>query len=432
MPAQETQRLGWPGDRERSTPWLGVVADDYTGATDLAGMLVREGTSAIQFFGIPSGGRVPPTTDCLVVALKSRSIPSEEAVKQSLAAAEWLLSQGVETLFFKYCSTFDSTPEGNIGPVADALADLVGASWVPIAPAVPENGRTVYQGHLFVHGQLLNESPMRHHPLNPMTDSSLLRLFCAQSTNRAGLIPLEVVAKGAVKLERALADLAVAGHRFAVVDAVTDRDLETLGLALVGQRLVTGAAGLGVGLARARLGSQEVGGGASIALPEGPAVVLSGSCSVATRQQVARYREVGHPAFEIRPRHLVDGGLAARAVEFVMSRADDAPLVYSSAEPDEVAGLQRELGAREVAAAVEETFAEIARSLVEQGFRRLIVAGGETSGAVVRGIGLSGIKIGQEVDPGVPWTVSIDEPPIALLLKSGNFGGPDIFERSVR
>jgi len=412
------------------TPWLGVIADDYTGATDLAGMLVREGTRAVQYLGVPHDDTPVPDTDCLVVALKSRSIPAEDAVEQSLAAARWLLAQGVDQLFFKYCSTFDSTPAGNIGPVAEALAREVGASITILTPSVPENGRTVYQGDMFVWDVPLNESSLRTHPLNPMTDSNLVRVFDAQATATAGLVKHQVVRAGSVAVANELDRLWGDGHAFAVTDAIYDEDLDTIAEAVSGERLVTGGAGLGIALARVRrhtLGETP----AAPARPTGRAVVLSGSCSTATQGQVALHR-LSNPSFEIDPRALAAGDdVVAQALAFARDNADAVPLIYSSADPAEVRSVQEELGVADSAHLVESAFAEIARALVDDGVRRLIVAGGETSGAVVSALGTTAIEIGAEVDPGVPWTISVDERRIGLLLKSGNFGSEDIFSRAL-
>ncbi|MET0885425.1 MAG: 3-oxo-tetronate kinase [Mycetocola sp.] len=414
------------------SPWLGVIADDYTGATDLAGMLVRSGASVVQFLGVPDEGARVPDVDCLVVALKSRSIPADDAVDQSLAAARWLRAQGVDQLFFKYCSTFDSTADGNIGPVSDALHGEVGAGIAVICPAVPENGRTVYRGQLFVGDKLLSESSMRHHPLNPMTDSDLTRLFEAQSTNRAGQVGHEVVRLGPAAVRARLDELLADGYAFAVVDAIDDDDIRTIGASVTEFPLLTGAAALAVGVAEARprLGAPQE--SSLFPLPSGPSAVLSGSCSAATQAQVAVYQAAGHPSFEIDPLKLAAGvDVVSEALDFAGASLADVPLIYSSADPSRVRAIQGELGVNRSAALIEGAFAHIARGLVNLGVRRLIVAGGETSGAVVAGLGVSAIEVGPEVDPGVPWTVSVGEDPIGLLLKSGNFGSRDIFTKAL-
>ena len=409
-------------------PWLGVIADDYTGATDLAGMLVRSGVSTVQFLGVPAGKEPSPEAECLVVALKSRSIDPDEAVRQSVDAAKWLLAQGVDQVFFKYCSTFDSTADGNIGPVAEALAREVGADISIICPAVPENGRTVYQGNLFVGESPLSESSMRNHPLTPMTDSNLRRLFAAQAEAPPELVPHAIVRSGAQAIRDRLGELSVSGTRFAVVDAVDDADLLAIGQATADARLVTGASGLAVGMANARSSGSA---GDVPASPTGLAAVLSGSCSTATQEQVAIYKS-GHPSFEIDVYRLAVGhDVVAEALTFAKAQLPAAPLIYSSTDPATVREIQDALGVARSAELVECAFAAIARGLVALGVRRLVVAGGETSGAVVNGLGTTAIEIGREVDPGVPWTISVDEPRIGLLLKSGNFGSPDIFTKAL-
>lgn len=409
-------------------PWLGVIADDYTGATDLAGMLVRTGVSTVQYLGVPTDDAPAAEAECLVVALKSRSIDADDAARQSIAAARWLLAQGVDQLFFKYCSTFDSTAEGNIGPVAEALAREVGADISVICPAVPENGRTVYQGNLFVGENLLSESSMRNHPLTPMTDSNLKRVFAAQAGAAPGLVPHATVRSGVNAIRARLSELAASGTTFAVVDAIDDADLLAIGQATAGAKLVTGAAGLAVGMAGARASRSS---GQVPQAPTGLAAVLSGSCSTATQEQVRLYKS-GHPSFEIDVYRLAAGDdVVAEALSFAEEHLPVVPLIYSSADPAKVREIQDALGVAHSAELVESAFAAIAQGLVELGVRRLIVAGGETSGAVVNGLGTSAIEIGREVDPGVPWTISVDEPRIGLLLKSGNFGSPDIFAKAL-
>lgn len=408
---------------------LGVIADDYTGATDLAGMLARLGLRAVQHLGVPDEPDASGA-DVVVVALKSRSIPAADAVAQSVGAARWLLEQGAPQLFFKYCSTFDSTDRGNIGPVAVALADLVGEQSVVFAPSVPENGRTVYRSHLFVHDQLLSESPLRDHPINPMRDADLRRVLRAQIDESVGAVHLDVVARGVEAVREVLTAAADSGTRFAIADAVDDADLETWGAALSDARLVTGGAGLAVGIARASL-LADAPAPRSFTVPAGPGAVLSGSCSAATRRQVARHR-VEHPSFELDVRALAESDEPiAEATAFLRAHVDERPLVYSSSDPDVVAEIQADLGVDASAALVERAFGRIAAAAVGLGIRQIVVAGGETSGAIVNGLGVRSLEIGPEVDPGVPWTTSVGEVPVALLLKSGNFGQDDIFTRAL-
>ena len=417
-------------DRITAGPWLGIVADDVTGATDVASFVVAEGVPTAMFFGLP-GEDVPiPDTGCLVVALKTRSIPAADAVEQSVRAAKLLLAQGVRTLYFKYCSTFDSTPAGNIGPVAAALADLADCPVTLVAPSAPPNGRTVYQGHLFVGSQLLSDSPMRHHPINPMTDSDLIRLLRLQTDRPVGLLTRADVAGDPAALRRRIAE---APHgSLLVADAISDDDLLALARAATDLELplVSGSAGLAHAMARARPDRQAV---PPTELPEGPYAVISGSCSAATLGQVQRHR-AAHPSFAVDPIQVANGvNVVVQVREFLARHLPDgAPLVYSSADPEEVAAAQRVLGVDRAARIVEDTLASCAQVAADLGVRRLLVAGGETSGAVVDRLGVGVVRIGPMLDPGVCWSISVGERPLGLVLKSGNFGGPDLFERAAR
>jgi uncharacterized protein YgbK (DUF1537 family) len=384
---------------------LGAVADDVTGATDLCAALARAGLRPVQVIG--SEPVEIPDCDALVVALKSRTAPVAQAVADSLRALELLEKLGAERIFFKYCSTFDSTDEGNIGPVADALLDTLGESFTVACPAYPENGRTVYLGHLFVHGRLLSESSLAHHPLTPMTDPDLVRVLGRQAKGTVGLLERGDRAR----VERRIGELRAAGARYAIADAIDDDDLRALGEACAGLRLVTGAAGLGEAVARA-LGRDAA--PASAGRPAGPAAVIAGSCSQATMAQVERMAE-DHTALRLDPA----GDVAGVANAAVAALADGPVLVYSTAPPDEVVP-----GAGE---RVERMLGEVARSLVDAGVRRLVVAGGETSAAVVHALGIRVLRVGEEIARGVPWMTTTGEPPLALALKSGNFGGPGFF-----
>jgi len=415
-----------------AAPLLGCIADDMTGATDLANTLVRQGMRAVQMIGVPE--TPPPDADAVVVALKSRTVPAAEAVALSTAALGWLRQAGAHQIFFKYCSTFDSTDAGNIGPVADALRAALGADFTIACPAFPENKRTVYQGHLFVGRQLLSDSPMRDHPLTPMTDANLVRVLGRQTNAPVGLVPYETVRRGAAAVAAAFADLRRDGHAYAVVDAIEDEHLRTIGAACADLTLVTGGSGVALGLPenfrrRGRLPAR----GPADALPPvgGAAAVLAGSCSPATLAQVAEMKRT-RPAFALDPLALAAGrDLAGEALAWARQRLGPEPvLIYSSAPPDEVGRVQRELGREHAGALVEAALARIAAGLVAAGVRRLVVAGGETSGAVVQALGVRALRIGPQIDPGVPWTLSLGEPAIALALKSGNFGAPDFFAKA--
>ena len=408
---------------------LGCIADDFTGATDLAGTLVKSGMSAVQLIGVPDANTPSVEADCAVVALKSRTIAPAEAVAQSLAALEWLRRQGCKQIFFKYCSTFDSTDDGNIGPVADALMEALETEFTIFCPAFPANSRTIFKGYLFAGDVLLNESGMQDHPLTPMTDPNLVRVLQRQTESKVGLVDHRVVGEGSAAVQAAFEALQADGVRMAVVDALGERDLMTIGAAVNGMALITGGSGIGIGLPE----NFGVSGSAADTLPkiEGFSAVISGSCSRATQGQVGNFKK-NRPAFQIEPLKLAAGqDMAAEALAWALPKLADGPvLIYSTDEPGEVAAVQEKLGREAAGEMMEKALARVAEGLVDAGVRKLIVAGGETSGAVVSKLGVQGLRIGPEIDPGVPWTVSLGDREIALALKSGNFGRPNFFEEA--
>jgi uncharacterized protein YgbK (DUF1537 family) len=414
---------------------LGCIADDFSGATDLANTLVKAGMRTIQLLGVPEPTLEVPDAECIIVALKSRSNPAEEAVASSLAALEWLRKRGAQQYYFKYCSTFDSTDKGNIGPVADALLDALGDSFTVFNPAFPTNKRTVYKGYLFVGDELLSESGMRHHPLTPMTDPSLVRVLQRQTPHKVGLVQYASVVQGAAALRENFEQLREQGIRHAILDAITDENLLALGEACASLKLVTGGSGMAMGLPANFIRSGLLKAGREYSAPKvsGPTAVLAGSCSVATQGQVAEMKR-DHDAFALDPIALASGkDQAEEALSWAAKRLSDKPiLIYSTAPPDQIAAVQSKLGRDEAGALVERTLGKIARGLVDRGVRRLVVAGGETSGAVVGALGVRGLYIGPEIDPGVPWTFSIGSPQLALALKSGNFGTSDFFTKAFR
>jgi 3-dehydrotetronate 4-kinase len=412
---------------------LGAIADDFTGATDLANMLVRGGMRTVQLLGVPDGA--PPEADAVVVALKSRTIAPGDAVTQSLAALAWLRGAGARQFFFKYCSTFDSTERGNIGPVAEALMDALGADFTIACPAFPETGRTIFRGYLFVGDVLLSESGMKDHPLTPMTDANLVRVLQRQSARKVGLVAYGAVAAGPGAIQARFAALRREGIGLAIVDAVSDADLQAIGTACAELALVTGGSGVAIGLPRnfrerGLLGPPER--AAELPAVAGAAAVLSGSCSMATNGQVAEWLK-SRPGFRIDPIQLADGRpIAEQACEWAAKRLPDGPaLVYATATPEDVKATQARLGAERTGQLVETCLAEVAKGLVRHGVRRLVVAGGETAGAVVQALGVTGLRIGPQIDPGVPWTMSLREPRLLLALKSGNFGAPDFFAKAL-
>jgi 3-dehydrotetronate 4-kinase len=408
---------------------LGCIGDDFTGSSDLANTLAKEGMRAVQYTGVPNGP-ADPGVEAGVIALKSRSIDPAEAVAQSLAALEWLRAQGCQQFFFKYCSTFDSTPEGNIGPVADALAEALDAHQVIVCPAFPGTGRSIYQGHLFVQDRLLNESGMQNHPLTPMVDADIRRWLAPQTRHKVGHVGARDVLEGVAAIRAALAEQQARGHRLVVVDALRDADLRAIGEAAADLPLITGGSGVALGLpanfARAGL---LAGKGAGWQGEAGKCAILSGSCSVATRAQVARHA-AHHPSREIIAAEVIEGRLSPRDLADWLIGAEGLPLAYSSADPEVVKAVQAEYGREAAAEALEAFFAEVARLLVAGGVTRLITAGGETSGAVVEGLSLGQLEIGPEIDPGVPALRA--RPDLVVALKSGNFGGPDFFAKAAR
>lgn len=416
---------------------LGCIADDFTGASDLALMLTREGLRTLLLTGLPEENIDSADAQAIVVALKSRTIPAAEAVAQSLAAADKLAKAGARRFFFKYCSTFDSTEHGNIGPVAEALMDRLGIDFTIACPAFPATGRSIYMGHLFVNGTPLAESGMRDHPLTPMRDSDLRRVLQRQSKSSVGHVSYSDVERGAEAIGQALAREAATGRRIAIIDALHDRHLRSIGAASAGLALVTGGSGIAMGLPAAY---RDAGLIAELAAPQsvmtappGRNAVLAGSCSKATRAQVQRAIASGLPAFQLDPMAVAQNAVARDTVLTWIDRQSETatPLIYSSDDPEKVSAVQERLGREKIGRAIEDLLADIAQTLVARGFTRLLVAGGETSGAVVRRLGIKALAIGPEIDPGIPWTRSA-EPDVVLALKSGNFGSDDFFLKAWR
>ena len=404
---------------------LGCIGDDFTGSSDLANTLAKQGMRVVQYTGIPDSA-ASPDVDAGVISLKSRSIPPQDAVAQSLDALAWLQAQGCSQIFFKYCSTFDSTPEGNIGPVADALADALSADRVIVCPAFPGTGRSVYQGHLFVNGRLLNESGMENHPLTPMTDPDIRRWLAPQTVHSVGHVSAQTVFQGAEAIKPALDTEHANGHRHIVVDAIRDEDLMAIGRASSDLKLITGGSGVARGL--------PANFGCTPRVPDwrgqgGRAVALSGSCSNATRSQVA-YHAARNPSREVAAEDVIEGHVTADELMDWALKADGLPLIYTSADPDAVKAVQAKFGRETAATAIEGMFASLAQLAVSAGVTRIITAGGETSGAVIEALDLGELEIGPEIDPGVPALRA--GPSLVVALKSGNFGAEDFFEKADR
>ncbi len=416
---------------------IGVIADDFTGASDIANTLAKGvqpegGLRTAQYPGVPTDP-ADASIEAGVVSLKSRSAPVQEAVRDSLDALGWLRAQGCKQIIFKYCSTFDSTPAGNIGPVADALAEALEATGIVVCPAFPTTGRTVYQGHLFVGDTLLSESGMQHHPLTPMTDPDLRRFLRLQTTAGVGHIPLSIISQGVQPTRDAITG---ATDRYVVADAVSDADLLTLGAALADAKLITGGSGISLGLPRNLIAGRKPDARVAHAVHvSGPEAILAGSCSGATRNQVDLHAQA-HPTLAIDVPGVMEGRVTVETlVAFYDSNQGRAPLAYSSGSPDQVLALQSRYGREAVAEKLDNLFADTAKALVSKGYRRIVVAGGETSGAVAQAVtevlGAAAMTVGAEIDPGVPILTLGDGPSVALALKSGNFGTPDFFAKAL-
>jgi uncharacterized protein YgbK (DUF1537 family) len=420
--------------------FLGCIADDFTGATDLANNLVRAGMRVVQVIGVPAR-RVNTDADAVVVTLKSRTAPRNEAVVQSLDALKWLQAHGAQQIYFKYCSTFDSTPQGNIGPVTealmDALAGLERADFTIATPAFPDNQRTVFIGHLFVGDVPLNESGMQNHPLTPMTDSNLVRVLQAQCRRKVGLIDYKVVAQGEAAIRRRIEELRRQGVSLAIVDAISNDDLLRLAPALKGMPLLTAGSGVAIGLP-SNFGITPSTAAATLPRAAGLQAALSGSCSPATNRQVQAFIQAGGPAFRMDPLQIAAGvDVTAQALTWAAPLLSQRPvLIYSTADPDAVKTVQGQLGVHQAGTMLENALAAVAQGLVELGVRQLVVAGGETAGACVQALNITQMKIGPQIDPGVPWcyahahTGAAPEVELHLALKSGNFGADDFFSKA--
>jgi len=411
---------------------LGCIADDFTGATDLANNLVRAGMRVVQTIGVPTEP-LSAEVDAVVVALKSRTIAPQDAVDQSLQALQWLQAQGAQQIYFKYCSTFDSTALGNIGPVTEALMQALETDFTIATPAFPDNGRTVFKGYLFVGDVLLNESGMQHHPLTPMVDANLVRVMQGQCKSKVGLLSHKTIAQGAESIQQEIANLKQQGVRIAIVDAVSNDDLMRLGSSLKGMPLVTAGSGVAIGLPQ-NFGLSPTPQASVLPKATGLQAVVSGSCSQATNRQVAHFKASGRPAFLIDPLHLKGSweDLVHEALAWAQGHLATGPvLVYSTAMPESVQAVQSQLGVEASGHQVEQALAAIARGLVQLGVHQLIVAGGETSGACVQALAIEQLQIGLQIDPGVPWChAHTPLGDVHITLKSGNFGTDDFFTKA--
>lgn len=415
---------------------LGCIADDFTGATDLANMLVKGGLKTLQLLGTPRKSDVVPSVDAVIIALKTRTIPVEEAIEQSLRALNWLKSAGAEKFFFKYCSTFDSTDDGNIGPVIDALMADLETPFTIACPAFPETERTIFKGHLFVGDKLLSDSPMKYHPLTPMTDSNLVSTLSRQTSQKVGLVQYTDILGGPSEIRKAFDQLQKEDVAIAITDVLNDEHLYFLGEAVKDFKLITGGSGIALGLPsqlKSRKNHKEKIAAHKLPKVLGKELILSGSCSEMTLAQVNEFSK-RYRTLKLNPIELAESNSSLNnAVDWVIQAKGKEPiLVYASAPPDAVNEAQKRLGRDLASSIVENALAKIASAAVQNGFRRIVVAGGETAGAVVSNLGIKGIMIGEQIDPGVPTTVSIGNPTIGLVLKSGNFGSVNFFEKALK
>ena len=417
---------------------LGCIADDFTGATDLANNLVRSGMRVMQTFGVPSAP-LSSDVDAVVVALKSRTIPAAEAIAQSLAALHWLQAQGAEQIYFKYCSTFDSTPEGNIGPVTEALMDALNCKFTIATPAFPDNGRTVFKGYLFAGAVLLNESGMQNHPLTPMTDANLVRVMQAQTQRKVGLIDHTVMAKGSQAIAEKIQQLQTDGVGVAIVDATSNADLKTLGPTLKGMPLVTAGSGVAIGLP-ANWGIEASEKAAALPAPSGYQAIVSGSCSLATQGQVAHFIASGQPSWQFKPLNWSTQDVPAQikadvaaALAWAKPLLPQGPvLVYATTDADTLQKVQAKFGREQAGEWMESALAQVCLGLQALGVKQWVVAGGETSGACVQALNIAQMQIGPQIDPGVPWCFAPQHAAGHLTLKSGNFGTPDFFTKALK
>jgi len=411
---------------------LGCIADDFTGATDLANNLVRAGMRVVQTIGVPNAP-LSAEVDAVVVALKSRTISPQDAIDQSLQALQWLQGQGAQQIYFKYCSTFDSTAQGNIGPVTEALMHALQTDFTIATPAFPDNGRTVFKGYLFVGDVLLNESGMQHHPLTPMVDANLVRVMQAQCKSKVGLLSHKTIAQGTASIGQEITNLKQQGVRIAIVDAVSNDDLMRLGPALKGMPLVTAGSGVAIGLPQ-NFGLSPTPQASVLPKASGLQAVVSGSCSQATNRQVANFKASGRPTFLIDPLHLKGSweDLVQEALAWAQGHLATGPvLVYSTATPESVQAVQSQLGVEAAGHQLEQALAAIARGLLQQGVHQLVLAGGETSGASVQALSIEQLQIGPQIDPGVPWChAHTPMGGVHITLKSGNFGTDDFFTKA--
>ena len=416
------------------TTFLGCIADDFTGATDLASMLARSGVNVSLRIGVPLS-TPENTAEIEVIALKTRSISASKAIEESLSALKWLKEAGAKKYFFKYCSTFDSTAEGNIGPVSEALMNELKVDQTIYCPAFPENGRSIYMGNLFVGQKLLSESSMKDHPLTPMNDSNLMRLLSAQVSRRVGLADHIVVNSGVNSLKEKLISLKENDVPHVIVDAVADTDLDIIASACQDMDFITGGSALAMPLAEFYKASGKISAVDNSFMNKKlntGSIILSGSCSEMTIIQVKNFIQRGAAAFQLDPIDLAENGVK-KVLDWLSSQDFTKNIIiYATSDPDTVKKVQAELGVDMAGKIVEQGLSECAIAARELGIKNFIIAGGETSGAITKALNVRQLDIGIEIAPGVPWTFSGKRNnQIALSLKSGNFGSEEFFTEAL-
>ena len=394
---------------------LGCIADDFTGASDAASFLQKAGLQTILLNGVPEQGLGMNEYDAIVIALKTRTEPAGEAVEHTMEAVKWLEQHGAAQYYLKYCSTFDSTKEGNIGPVLDAVLEYLEETYTVLCPSLPVNGRTVKDGHLYVNGVPLDESPMKDHPLTPMWDSRIKHLMEAQSKYKCIELNGEQLKEDNIDAYL-LKEKEGQKHFYVIPDYETEEDAKRIVSLFGNKKVLSGGSGILQYLAR---GNKK-------------GIVLAGRCSQATLTQIETYKKAGHAAYKIYPEKLVSGEVTVEEIlEFVSLHPDDYVLVYSSDTAEQVRESQK-LGKEQVAQMIENVISDLAGQLRDKGYKHIVVAGGETSGAVTKRLGYYLFEIGKSVAPGVPVMTPLEDRTMRLVLKSGNFGQPDFFERAVQ
>lgn len=408
---------------------IGCIADDFTGASDAASFLVKGGMQTILFNGIPQEKERTESCQAIVIALKTRTQKTEDAVKETLKAAEWLKENGAKQLYIKYCSTFDSTPKGNIGPIMDALLEKYEVPTTILCPALPVNGRVVKDGNLYVNGIPLNQSSMKDHPLTPMWDSDVGKLMRDQSRYDCVKISCGEMNKPEEVQKKIRLFGAEKPHFYVIPDFETGKDARSIVQNFGKLPILSGSSGILTELA----GQYKLEKSTTLKTDErtiGSGLLLAGSCSQATRSQIAFVQKNGIKSKRMDPLKLLAGEQTEQELwDFIQTNHTDV-LIYSSDTPESVRKVQQ-AGREQIAELLERTMANLAKRALQAGYTRLVIAGGETSGAVTKALGYRSYMIGTSVAPGVPIMIPRENKNVRLVLKSGNFGQEDFLKRAL-